>query len=205
MGIWFSTAEHFRVMLYSVFIGIFLGVIYDVVKLSRVMLGISAYSETGKKLAQISLPLIKNRSSAAKPRRSSAFSVIMLFLGDIVFSLISAAVYSVFLFHAIRGLVRWYFLLASAAGFFLYYFTVSKIAMVAIEILFFGIKTVLRYIVFLLVLPIRLLCKTVLLLARIIYSRMICRLLSHISYNNRKRYTEKRRRNLDSELIIQEF
>ena len=201
---WFSTAEHFRVMLYSVIIGVLLGVIYDIVKISRVMLGISAYSETSKKLASISLPLIKNRSTLKKRSKSSMYSIIMLFLGDIVFSLICAAIYSVFLFHAIRGLVRWYFLLASAIGFFLYYFTVSRIVLNLIEVLFFCVKTAIRYLIFVLVLPIKLLYKAIALAAKQIYLRMIYPAWIRLIYNKHQKYTEKRRRNLDSELIIRE-
>lgn len=205
MTIWFSTAEHFRVMLYSVVIGILLGIIYDFVKMSRILLGISEYSETAKKLSAISLPLIKKKRTAQKPKGSSKYGIVLIFIGDIIYSLICAGVYSLFLFHAIRGLVRWYFIIASAAGFFLYYFTLSKFIIVIIEILFFSVKTLFLYAAFIILLPFRLLYRFLKFLLRKLYSRIISPLKSRMVYSMYKKYTDKRLAQITSELQITEY
>ncbi|MBE6715192.1 MAG: hypothetical protein E7575_07970, partial [Ruminococcaceae bacterium] len=131
---WFSLSEHFAVTAYSLFMGVFLGVLYDCIRLTRILCGIGSYSRAVSGLYKKQLPFIKNRRISAAPRRKN---MILLFLGDILYALLCSASYSLFLFHAIRGQVRWYFLLASAIGFFLYYFTVSKLVLSILEILFF--------------------------------------------------------------------
>ena len=185
MTMWFSVPEHFRVIIYSAIMGVVMGIIYDFVKLSRAMLGISKYSATAKKLSAVRLPGIKYRSRH-KGKMKAAAEYVLLFIGDIIFSLICAAVYSLFLFHAIRGQLRWYFLLSSAIGFFLYYFTLSRFNLLVIETVFFGFRVVFLYLFEVLLIPFRLFKKFII----IIKAKVISPVFYSMKYKQMYKQTE---------------
>lgn len=199
---WFSISEQFAVIGYSVIMGVFFGIIYDFVKITRVLQGISAYSGISHKIHGMKLPLIRHRFSDPKKKKNSARAIIILFLGDIIFSLLCAAAYSLFLFHAIRGQVRWYFIVATAVGFFLYYFTVSKIVIKLIEALFWVVKIVIIYLWEAFLLPFRLIYRIAVKIAKFFRCRIFRPLQDKAHYRCSARYTEKVKQNLKTEIVF---
>lgn len=191
---WFSVSEHLRVTLYAFFIGLLLGMLYDVIRLTRITLGIAVYSDVSARLYRQKLPLLKESRAYIKCiSGKGTLAGVLLFVGDIVYALVSAAVYSVFLFHAIRGQVRWYFIVSSAVGFFAYYFTVSKLFLAVLEAVMFVLRVMLRYMTELLLLPMRVVARLVISIAKIVKMRLVLPLVQGIKYRRSVKYTEKMR------------
>ena len=154
---WFSVSEHLLVTVYAFFMGVFLGVLYDFIRLTRILLGIGSYSSVARKFkVKTSFVTCADDRHTRSGKRGYISSCILCFLGDILFGAVSAACYSVFLFHAIRGQVRWFFILASAVGFFLYYFTVSRFFLGIAETVVYAVKAVVFWILHMILTPFRL-------------------------------------------------
>lgn len=169
---WFSVSEHFRVMLYSVVMGVIFGILYDLIKISRAAIGVASYSGLSKQFYNKRVP-------------GSVISFTVMLVGDLLFAVLCGMIYSLFLFHAIRGQVRWYFLLSSALGFFAYYFTVSRFVMIITESLIFAIKSIIKT----LFIPVRFLLKLVLKIFTLIKQKIILKMVDDLVYNKRVKYT----------------
>ncbi len=188
---WFSISEHFSVTFYSFIMGIVLGLLYDFFKLTRILLGINSYSAIAKRLQRVKLPLVKISFKTGRKNQTDAVITVLMFFGDIIYALICGCIYSLFLFHAIRGQVRWYFIIASALGFFLHYFTLSKLNIIVLEVLFFSVKCVIIYLVEILIVPFRLFMKLFRWSVRRISSKVVRPVLLCLKYKRALRYTEK--------------
>lgn len=136
--------------LYSVAVGILLGMLYDVVRVSRMMLGLRpGAAET----PHPSLPLVGN---VVRDRvRGRIFSAVFVFVGDILYFMAATAVYVVFVFHAGNGDNRWFFSLGALCGFLAYFFTVGRLVMRFCGVIRFVLCAVLAYAVFILLFPLR--------------------------------------------------
>lgn len=197
---WFSISEHFSVTLYSLFMGFALGAVYDFFKLTRILLGINSYSSIAKRLHKMKLPLLGISVGKKGRTKTDAVITVLMFFGDILYALLCGCIYSLFLFHAIRGQVRWYFIIASALGFFLHYFTLSKLNIIVLEVLFFFLKCVIMYLGAILLVPFKTLLKFIKWLSSKLYSGIIYPVMSLIKYRQALRYTEKRRTKLPLDL-----
>ncbi len=198
---WFSVSEHLRVTLYSFFIGLLLGVLYDVIRLTRITLGLAVYSNVSERLYRHRLPFIReSRAYIGCGSGKGKFAGALIFIGDIVYALVSAAVYSVFLFHAIRGQVRWYFIASSAVGFFAYYFTVSCFFLTVLEVVVFVLRAAVRYITELFLLPIRVAFGLAVRALKALRLRIAAPIMQNIKYRRGVRYTEKIRLGLGAEM-----
>lgn len=137
-----SQWEQTVILLYALFVGALIGALYDIFRLSRVMLtgvGIGGNKTSSQRLEAVIQGLrsekkadvgrrikIKRRLKAIK---DSAVGVI-IFFEDILFFLISSLLLTVFLFQVNFGELRLYIYLGTAAGFLLYYNTVGRISAV---------------------------------------------------------------------------
>lgn len=141
--------EQPRNFLYALIFGVFIGVIYDIFRLSRVAL-------TGKELgsrAHVKLPVSWRTAAHVAPEREpgrlalmfkravggSVFVIVLV--QDILFSLISAALFTIFLYKVNFGELRLYLTIGAAVGFYLYYNTIGR-AVAAVSgavISFFGL------------------------------------------------------------------
>ena len=77
--------------------------------------------------------------------------------GDIVFFVLAASVFSIYLYHAASGEFRWFYLAGSVLGFLLYYFTIGRVVMFFSEIIAFALRVCVRYAIWVAVLPLRVL------------------------------------------------
>lgn len=95
-----------EILLYSVVLGAFFGVVYDLFRIRR-----ANFSFSGKKKA------------------GAVFEVIWICFEDIIFFLICSSVTCVFIYYFNSGRLRYLALLGAAFGFFVYYKTVGRLVM----------------------------------------------------------------------------
>ncbi len=201
---WFSTSEHLRVIVYSFFMGMGLSLLYDVVKLTRILFGICSYSETAKKLNNTKLPFLKEKSSRQDGKKGGVTAFVFVFFGDIIYSLLCGAAYSLFLFHAIEGHVRWYFILSSAFGFFFHYFTLSKFNIIVLEVLFFLMKCGIMYLWMVFFLPFRILYRLIWYLFRLTRRKVFSPMMTAVRYRLAVSYTMRVQGSLNDRIHFDE-
>ena len=93
--------------LYGAAVGASLGAVYDLFRALRIAAGLTL---------RRTLPTWGRRLSAA-----------LLFISDVLFSLIASAALSVTVFHLLSGHIRWFILLGTGLGFLLYRRTVGRL------------------------------------------------------------------------------
>ena len=172
-----------RALLAALCAGIFLGAVYDTVRISRIFFGVS-YTSRGRKLYEkVKLPLIskyKSDNLRGKWEHNSGARKVMLdiivFIGDVLFCFFAALVCVVIMYHTNDGKARWIIFFGMALGFSTYYFTLGRLVMLFSEYIVFALRCVFCYIVFFISLPMRFL-----------YGKM-----RHVTESVRvKRYTKK--------------
>ncbi len=112
--------------LLSVAVGAMLGVFYDVIRLSRVLFGISVASPFGTRSLR------------------RYVSYLLCALGDLLFFAVAAVVMAVFFFLRSNGIVRGYALLGAFCGFLLYYNTVGRLLIGTFEAVAAFVRRTLR-------------------------------------------------------------
>ncbi len=189
MGI--PLSRQLTAFVYAIFTGALLGALYDFVRIWRVIFGLASYTRSGQKLYARPLPLIGTVRRAPSSAQKSAWKLVRLAFGDLLFAVSAGCVFSLFLYHAASGCFRWFYLFACAVGFFAYYFTVGKIVMLSSELLSFLLIAAVRYVICLLLLPLR--------AVRSLFLCMLSLLCKHIlmpvfsAYRRRRRLTYTRR------------
>ncbi len=103
------------ILLYSVFIGVFLGIVYDVFRIRR--------------LAFRTKPCFDTKEEYRRDKLRNKFENVVIFFEDVFFALISAVVICVFIFYMNSGQVRGIALVGALFGFLLYYMTVGRLVM----------------------------------------------------------------------------
>ena len=96
-----ASSQVTALVLYSAVIGAFIGVIYDIFRILR-----------------IALPEVIKGTKA---------ETVIVFFQDIIFWLITSAVFIIFIYYANKGMTRLIMIFASGAGFLIYYYTVGRI------------------------------------------------------------------------------
>ncbi len=99
----------------SIPVGALLGLVYDLVRLFRVLCSVTVKSPFGGKGV----------------RRWFAYALVIL--GDLFFFAVASAVMCVFFFLTGDGRMRWYGLCGAALGFFCYYQTAGRLLITAAE------------------------------------------------------------------------
>lgn len=126
-----------KLILYGAFIGVVLAVVYDLFRIFRVAFDFNRnlYKSDGAS-ADTALAdgakTVESDELHGNPKRRFTrehISYIVIFIQDILFSLICAAVISVTVFNINSGQPRWFIFLGVVSGFATYYFTVGKLIM----------------------------------------------------------------------------
>ena len=115
--------------LWSIVLGAFLGVAYDVVRISRAFIGVE-YGNIPPPPKKIKLPIIsklKKEKKCNKRRASSVALNIFIFAGDILFCVFTALALVIYIYHSNEGKARWMVFFGAAIGFFAYYFSIGKL------------------------------------------------------------------------------
>ena len=183
---WFSVSEQLIVTLYSFIVGIGFGILYDVIRISRCIIGVARYSS--------SITSNKNKlfhQYSSEKVHTGIVSDIIIFLGDIIFSILCAAIYSLFLFHTIRGQLRIYFIIASALGFFIYYFTISKLILAVMEFITNLIKSIVRVFLKIIFIPVHPIIRILRKGSRVL-KKVFLSFLCHINPKSFQRFKRKK-------------
>lgn len=147
-----SLSSQFAAFLGSLVLGALLGVVSDVIRLSRLAAGVTQ-STADRRFAENVLPLI------GKPLRrkgkKKAFCHLFLFLGDVLFFVLAAVLFRLFVYAVSDGIVRLYLLFGAAVGFAVYDRTVGRLVLGASGYLLFGIRVVFAYLWFFFSFPFR--------------------------------------------------
>ncbi len=108
----YDMGRQLSLVVYSLILGAILGIIFDVLRISRVLL---TYRGNGGRIRRV----------------SDTFLSAIAFIEDIFFASVSAALLILFCFKVNRGISRSFLLFGAAVGFILYYFTVGRLTSLA--------------------------------------------------------------------------
>ena len=117
--------------------GILLGMLYDVFRILRTALGLRNTGKTGndrlsawteRRRKETRKRILPEREKSYEQRKKHSGDMI-LFVLDLLFSLLCGVGMAVFLYWRSDGIVRWYLLLSVLAGFSACYFTVGVCVM----------------------------------------------------------------------------
>ncbi len=150
--------------LYSFGFGIVLGVIYDVVRIFRVILGAEYGKDNKKKIdyRNVELPIIKKKAYSVRlDKISKKILGVYTAITDILFVTLCGIVTVLVAYAYNSGRVRVVMLLGLLIGFLLYYFTFGKLVMRLSQLIDFLLRSALVYLYEITAMPIRLVLKTV--------------------------------------------
>ena len=146
-----SMSELSLMFLYSILLGFFLGASYDIIRLTRIAVGVK-YGTSGEKnysFAKYSLIGKFFYSKEKNPsRKKHSFLPVFIFLGDVTFCLFSSVAIAIFIYYFNSGEFRAFVLFGAALGFIIYYFTLGKMVIYLSERIIFIIKLVSLYLLF---------------------------------------------------------
>ncbi len=133
---------------YAAVLGAVLGLLWDAFRIARMLFGIGADEARRARFAARKLPLIRNPFLREKTKRKARYEAVVIFCFDLAYSAVLTVVYTLFLYCANNGTVRWYLLLGSALGFFVYRKTLGVLVMRSAEALLFLLCVLLSYVFF---------------------------------------------------------
>ena len=139
-----SQAALARLYLYALLLGIGLGILYDLLRITRVFLGAHYSRRAARRLQELHLPLLRPR---LKRRESRALGIVV-FLEDLLFCLFAAVAMILLFYEANRGKIRFPALICVGAGFLLYRSTLGRLVMLSSEVIVFALDTAFRYVCF---------------------------------------------------------
>lgn len=123
----YDMGSQLSLVLYSLILGAVLGVIFDILRISRV--------------------LFTYRGNEGSIRRvSDTFLSVITFIEDILFASVSAVLLILFCFKVNRGISRSFLLFGAAVGFILYYFTLGRLTNFAADAISRAIYTLFAFI-----------------------------------------------------------
>lgn len=151
-----SMSELSKMFLYSILLGFFLGSAYDIIRLSRIAVGMKYSADDGKKYDLGKYALIGrffHLESRKASHRKDFFLSSFVFFGDVAFCLFCSVAVAIFIYHFNNGEFRAFVLFGAALGFLFYYFTLGKIVIYLSEKIIFAIKLASLYIFFFIFFP----------------------------------------------------
>ncbi len=174
-----------RLYFYALLLGIAAGFLYDLLRITRVFLGVHYSRRAAKRLGSIKLPLLGVRRRRGESRALGT----VVFVEDLLFCL-AVGVAMILLFYGTNnGRIRMLAFVAAGAGFLLYRATVGRLVMLFSEIIAFCVETAFRYAFFFLLYPIK--RTTIFLQKRCATARLRVRNASQ--KRTRRRFTERER------------
>ena len=135
--------------LYAFFLGVLLGAVYDVLRITRVFLGVHYSYRMADRLRNLRLPLLP---SCAKRRESRALGIVV-FVEDLLFCLLAGVLLVLLFYEKNHGIFRFPVFLCAGGGFLLYRVTVGRGVMLFSQVIAFGIECAVRYLLFFLAYP----------------------------------------------------
>lgn len=141
-----------RMTLYAFFLGIALGAFYDLVRISRVLAGVSYGGKSAERFYEKKYPLI-GKLKRKKGALRKGFTEIFVAVGDILFFTFAGIVFAVFIYYTNDGIFRFHALFASALGFLLYHGTLGVIIISFAEIISIFLKIFIKIFLYAIAFP----------------------------------------------------
>lgn len=182
--------ELLKTSLYGAFLGLFLGVAYDVVRILRVMSGVSYRSEKSPYDALYGRGLW-NLFRFGTSRDMKVVKGAFVFFTDLVYMLFATVCFVIFLFHFNYGIFRWFILLFVTLGFLLYYFTLGRLVIFFSREISELLKLLLNLVVFLFCLPFRYFGRFIFFVFKKTLLPLCAGIKRAIDRIKKKRYTDK--------------
>jgi len=136
-------SEQTVVFLRAVFMGMFCGAIYDIFRITRIIIGVQyRNSPKSKKIAK-DPPLLERLPKMSEKAVRIARNITVV-LGDMLFSLVCGVVLSVFIYRYCSGIIRFYVFLGSVLGFAAYYNSIGRFVIFVSDKIVFFITFVLK-------------------------------------------------------------
>lgn len=187
----------FTALLYSLAFGAFMHLLYDGVRIARVLCGVRYGGGVGKRLRSCRLPLLPPDFATRQPRRAGErLRAVFVFITDILFCLMASLLFSVFVYWQNDGEFRAILLLGAVLGFALWHLTLGRLIIAAGETIAFFLRVVVAYLFLFVRVPLSFLAR---MLARGIrglislLSRLLRRLYERLYLPCYSRREEKRR------------
>ncbi|MBQ8416938.1 MAG: spore cortex biosynthesis protein YabQ [Clostridia bacterium] len=150
---YFSQSALAALWLYAFLLGLFLGAVYDALRITRIFLGASYSPRLKEKLQAVTLPFLKKRVRRIK--RQGVFFWIFVFIGDLLFSLLGGVLLILLFYQFNSGKIRFPAFFCTGVGFFLYRKTLGRLVMLLSEAIAFVLESAVRYLCFFAALPFR--------------------------------------------------
>ena len=143
----------FLAALHTFMCGVAMGVLYDVLRLTRAMLG---YRYISSDSAALNNPFVNRfkRKKNTDISKSALFKTV-LFFEDLIFSLVFCAVLILAIFYGNGGAFRFIFPVSMFVGFFAYYFSAGKLTVLFFDVCALYIRSFICYLLYYLFLPAR--------------------------------------------------
>ncbi len=133
-------------LFYSLLFGAFLHLLYEGVRLLRVLCGLPSGGRTAAWLARLPIPYLpRGFATRRPPAAGQRVQWLLLFLTDLLFLPISAFLFSIFLYWQNEGQLRLVLLLAVLLGYFLFHITVGRLLLWGEETVAFFLRVLLAY------------------------------------------------------------
>ena len=155
-------SQQFTVLLYACVLGVFLGVLYDVFRIMRVMMGVKYAGIVKKTTDRIKLPKIESFvRRTGEGKISVKMREIGIAAGDVAFFFLAGIAMCIFIYWSNNGKFRFFALAGAAAGFSLYYFTLGKLIIMLSEYICFFLRAAFGYILYFTLTPLIWVCKKI--------------------------------------------
>ena len=144
-----SMSELSLVLLYSLFLGVFIGSAYDVIRLLRIAVGVRYKSVSETPFDFTSLHFVgRYIKKGTVKEKSGKFLSIFICIGDILFFVFAALCISVFTYHFNSGEFRFFILFGAVLGFLGYYLTLGRVVLYLSSKIILFLKIILLYVSF---------------------------------------------------------
>ena len=137
--------------LYGTLLGASLGLFYDLLRVTRIFLGVHYSRSVSGRLQTIKLPLLP---PYREHEESQALGVVVL-IEDLLFSILCGISLILLFYECNDGMIRFPVFFAFFAGFFLYRMTLGRLVMLVSEFAAFLIESAVRYVWYFLSYPFR--------------------------------------------------
>ncbi|MBQ8207736.1 MAG: hypothetical protein IJZ89_03270 [Clostridia bacterium] len=157
-----------RMTLLAFALGLCLGALYDVFRITRVMFGVSYGGKSADHLYSREYPLIgklKRKKSLVHRR----FLDIIIAVGDVFFCLIAGSAFSVFIYYTNDGIFRFQAFAAAVFGFFVYYKTLVSIIIFFAEIICICLKIITKIFLYTIAFPFKIMYNIFITLVRKVF------------------------------------
>lgn len=162
--------DSYRLVLSFLFLGMSLGVVYDVFRILRIgRTKTIAISGSFYEMIKPKRKLLSNIPRAFSVKVGSSAGTVLVFFEDLLFFLIVSWAEILWFFHVNGGELRIICILSSAFGFFLYYQTVGRLTVYFARHILFLIRCLVYWLAYVILVPIKAICRRLVDILRKLY------------------------------------